>query len=69
MTLDKQPWNRFMKEEDLKKFRCAIIMIVDGTFEGYDDVALISDEWPRKHICKLISGLEIINVPNEMHNY
>ena len=44
MTLDKQPWNRFMKEEDLKKFRCAIRMIVDGAFEGHDDVALISDE-------------------------
>ena len=33
MTLDKQPWNRFMKEEDLKKFRCAIRMIVDGVFK------------------------------------
>ena len=69
MTSEKQPWNRFMKEEDVKKFRCAIRMIVDGAFEGYDDIALISDEWPRKHVFKLISGLEIVNVHNEMHNY
>ena len=53
MTLDKQPWNRFMKEEDLKKFRGTIRMIVNGAFEGH---------------VKLISGLEIINVLNEMHN-
>ena len=53
----------------LKKNRCAIRMIVDGAFEGHDDVALISDEWPRKHVFKLISGLEIVNVHNEMHNY
>ena len=69
MTLDKQPWNRFMKEEELKKYRCTVRMIIDGAFEGHDDVALISDEWPRKHICKLISGLDIASVHNEMHNY
>ena len=69
MTLEKQPWNQFMKEEELKKYRCTVRMIVDGAFEGYDDVAFDSEEWPRKHICKLISGLDIENVLNEMHNY
>ena len=44
-------------------------MIIEGAFEGYDDVALNSDEWPRNHICKVISGLDIANVHNEMHNY
>ena len=69
MTSEKQKWNPFMKEEDLKKFRCAIRMIVDGAFEGYDDMPLISEEWPRNHICKVITGVEIVNVLNEMHNY
>ena len=58
-----------MKERDLKRFRCAIRMIVDGAFEGHDDTPLILDEWPRKHICKLTSGLEIANVLNKMCNY
>jgi len=69
MTLDKQPWNQFMKEDDLKKYRCTVRMIIDGAFEGYDDVALNSEEWPRKHICKVISGLDITNVHHEMFNY
>jgi len=69
MTSEKQKWNPLMKEEDLKKFRCTIRMIVDGAFEGYDDIPLTSDEWPRKHICKLISGVEIVNVLDQMHNY
>ena len=58
-----------MKEEELKKFCCTIRMIIEGAFEGHDDVALTSNEWPRKHICKIISGLDIVNVHNEMHNY
>jgi hypothetical protein len=69
MTSEKQPWNQFMKQEDLKKYRCSVRMIVDGAFEGYEDVALNSEEWPRKHICKHISGVEISNVLNEMYNY
>ena len=44
-------------------------MIVDRAFEDYDNVALISDEWPHKHLCKLESGLKIIKVLNEIHNY
>ena len=69
MTSEKQPWNQFMKQEDLKKCRCSVRMIVDGAFEGYEDVVLNSEEWPRKHICKHISGVEISNVLNEMCNY
>ena len=69
MTSIKQMWNRFMKEEELKKFRCAIRLIVEGAFEGYDDIALTSDECPRKYFCKIITGLDIVNVHNEMHNY
>ena len=69
MTSDEQPWNQFMKEEELKKCWCSVRMIADGAFEGYEDVALNSEEWPRKHICKLISGVEIANVLNEMCDY
>ena len=69
MTSEKQPWNQFMKEDELKKYRCAVRMVVEGAFEGYEDVALNSVEWPQKHICKLISGLEIANVHNDMYNY
>lgn len=69
MTSEKQPWNRFMKEDELKKYRCAVRLIVDGAFEGYDDVAFDSEEWSRKHISKLITGLDVENVHNEMHNY
>ena len=67
MTEEKQTWNRFMKEEELKTYRCTIRMITDGAFEGYDDIPLVSNEWPRKHICKCI--LEIENVYDEMFNY
>ena len=69
MTSIKQTRNHFMKEEELKKFRCAIRLIVEGAFEGYDDVALTSDKCPRKHFRKIITGLDIVNVHNEMHNY
>ena len=69
MTLDKQPWNQIMKQADLKKHRYTVRMIIDGAFEGYEDVALNSDEWPSKHACKLIFGLDIANVHNEMCNY
>ena len=69
MTSIKQTWNRFMKEEELTKFRCAIRLIVEGAFEGHDDIPLMSDQWPRKHICKIITGADIVNDRNEMHNY
>ena len=69
MTNEKQKWNVGMKKEDLKKFRCSVRLLVDGAFEGYDDVPLISNEWPRNHICKVISGLEIVNVLDQMFNY
>ena len=69
MTSEKQPWSQFMKDEDLKKYRCSVRMIVDGAFEGYEDVALNSEEWPRNHICKHTSGVDIVNVLNELHNY
>ena len=58
-----------MKEEDFKKFQCTIRIIVDRAFEGHDDAALTSDEWPRKHVCECMSGLEIVNVLNEMCDY
>ena len=58
-----------MKEEDLKKFRHTVRLIVDEAFEGHDDVALISNKWPRKHICKVMSGLEIANVLDQIFNY
>ena len=58
-----------MKKEDLKKFHCTIIMIVDGAFEGYDNIPLTLNKWLHKHICKLISGVEIVNVLDQMHNY
>ena len=69
MTSDKQPWNQFMKKEDLKKHRCSVRMTIDSAFEGYEDVELNSDDWPSKQVCKVISGLEIANVHNEMFNY
>ena len=69
MTSEKQMWNASMKEEDLKKFRCSVRLLVDEVFEQYKDVLLISNEWPRNHICKVISGLEIVNVLDQMFNY
>ena len=44
MNSMKQTWNRFLTEEELKKFRCAIRMIVEGAFEGNDDISLTSHE-------------------------
>ena len=44
-------------------------MIVDGVFEGYDNAALILDEWLRKHMYKLVSRLQITNILNEIHKY
>ena len=61
MTSIKQTWNRFMKDEELKKNRCAIRLIVEGAFEGHDDVASTSYEWSRKHFCKSVTGLYIVN--------
>ena len=69
MTSEKQMWNASMKEEDLKKFRCSVRLLVDGAFEQHEDVPLISNKWPRNHICKVISGLEIVNVLDQMFNY
>ena len=44
-------------------------MIVEGAFEECDDVATTLDEWPRKYVCKIVSGLDIVNAHNEMRNY
>ena len=69
MTEEKQPWSPFMTKDELKQHRCAVRMVVDGAFDGYDDVDLNSSESPRKHICKIITGLEIGCVHNEFYNY
>ena len=69
MTLDKQPQNQFMKQDDLKKCRCAVRIIIDRVFEGHEDMTLNLDEWPSKHACKLASGLDVANVHNGIFNY
>lgn len=58
-----------MKKEDLKKHRCSARMTIDSAFEGYEDVAFNSDDWPSEQVCKVVSGLEIANAHNEMFNY
>ena len=52
-----------------KKILCAIRLIINRAFKGYDEVALILDEWWHKYIYKIISGLDIINVHDEIYNY
>ena len=44
MTDEKQKWDVAMKEEDLKKFRCSVRLLVDGAFEAYDNIPLISND-------------------------
>ena len=56
-------------EDELKQCRCAVRMAADGAFDGHNDVDLNLSESPRKHVCKIITGLEIGCAHNEFYDY
>ena len=58
-----------MKEEELKKYLCAVRIIIDRVFKGLDNAALILDKRLRKHMHKLTSGVDVTSALNEMHDH
>jgi len=58
-----------MKDSDLKKFRCAVRMITDGTIEDYKNMDLITNEFDLKTISRMISGLDIISIHKSFFTY
>jgi len=69
MTDEKQMWSVDMKPADLKKYRCAVRMITDGSVEDYEDVDLNTSHYELKSVVKIISGLDIIRVHNCLFTY
>jgi len=69
MTGNKQRWSESMKEVDLKKYRCAVRMITDGSIDDYEDVDLIVPNYSLKCVCKIITGVDILAVHDELFTY
>ena len=58
-----------MKEIDLKKYRCAVRMVTEGTVEDYEDMDLVPPNYHPKNVCKIITGADILCVKNKMFTY
>ena len=69
MTEDKQMWSADMKPTDLKKYRCSVRMITDGSVEDYEDVDLNTSHFELKSVARIITGLDIICVHKCLFNY
>lgn len=69
MTNEKQEWSTIMKEDNLKKYCCAVRMITDGTVEDYEDMDLITPNVEQKSACKIITGVDILCAHNQMFAY
>ena len=69
MASEKQECSMIMKEKDLKKHRCAVRMIIDGTVNDYDEMDLVPTNFHPKTVCKIITGVDILCVHNKMFTY
>jgi len=69
MTEVKQLWSKTMKEEELKKYKCAVRMVGDGAVEDYEDVQFNCGDYDRSELCKLIYGSDIVAVHDELFYY
>ena len=62
MTGEKKAWTEAMTDEKKKKYKMAVRMMEEGTYEEYDDVALDDNTYNLKDVCKIVDGSEIMAV-------
>jgi len=58
-----------MKENELKKYRCATQMVMDGLIDDYEDVDLIVPNYDLKSVCKIITGVDILSIHDGLFSY
>ena len=46
-----------MKENEVKKYHCAVWMVTDGLIDDYRDIDLIIPNYNLKCVCKIITTL------------
>lgn len=58
MTGDKKKWGKLVPQDDLKKYKIALMMVKRDVVDGYYDVSLHCpiDGCKRKDVCRIING-------------
>ena len=69
MTEEKQMWSADMKPVDLKKCRCSVRMITEGSVEDYEDVDLNTSHFELKSVARTATGIDISCVHNCLFTY
>ena len=61
---EKQMWSADMNSVDLKKYRCSVRMITEGSVEDHEDVDLNTSHFELKSVARIASGVDVSCVHN-----